>query len=81
MRFDTSWLCQRRIIYPQIIDFIDKIMEVRVSYCCICGRVAHHTESYHCLIGDDVYHYCHWHSWIGKWLRRKFMRKEVILDK
>lgn len=45
-----------------------------MSYCCICGREAHHIESYHCSIDNDVYHYCHWHSWIGKLVQKKWWR-------
>lgn len=38
-----------------------------MSYCCVCGRKANHpTKSFHCVIGDDTYHYCHYHSFIGE---------------
>lgn len=37
-----------------------------MSYCCVCGRKTEHPKSFHCRIEDDVYHYCHRHSSIGK---------------
>lgn len=44
------------------------------KFCCLCGRAANHRKSYHCLIGNYTYHYCHWHSWIGKLLHKRFMK-------
>ena len=46
------------------------------NFCCLCGRIANHKNSYHCLIGTSCYHYCHWHSWLGKLLHKKFMKLE-----
>ena len=37
-----------------------------MSYCCVCGRRANHLKSFHCVVEDDTYHYCHIHSLIGK---------------
>ena len=48
------------------------------KFCCLCGRAANHTKSFHCLIGNSVYHYCHWHSWIGILLHKKFFKKERL---
>lgn len=48
--------------------------ENKMSYCCICGRNTRHKNSYHCMIADDIYHYCHRHSWIGKSLHKKIIR-------
>lgn len=47
------------------------------KFCCLCGRVANHKKSYHCLIGNSVYHYCHLHSWVGKLLSKKFFKKRI----
>ena len=36
-------------------------------YCCVCGRKADHpARSFHCQVGLDTYHYCHWHAFIGR---------------
>ena len=45
------------------------------NFCCLCGRTVSHKNSYHCLIGTNCYHYCHWHSWLGKLLHKKFMKR------
>lgn len=37
-----------------------------MSVCCICGRIADQPNSYHCAIGNDIYHYCSLHEGIGK---------------
>lgn len=37
-----------------------------MSRCCVCGREANNPRSFHCAIGNDVYHYCHQHAFIGK---------------
>lgn len=37
-----------------------------MSRCCVCGREANNSRSFHCAIGNDVYHYCHQHAFIGK---------------
>ena len=50
-----------------------------MDYCCVCGRKANHpTKSYHCVIEDNVYHYCHIHSFIGKNVADKYLRKNVL---
>ena len=46
------------------------------NFCCLCGRIANHKNSYHCLIGTNCYHYCHWHFGIGKLLHKKFIDKK-----
>lgn len=52
-----------------------------MDYCCVCGRkVNHPTKSYHCVIEDNVYHYCHMHSFIGEKVANKYLR-EVIMSK
>lgn len=55
-------LTKRELIYYQAGNF-----------CCLCGRETNHKNSYHCLIGTNCYHYCNWHSWIGKLLHKRFM--------
>jgi hypothetical protein len=37
-----------------------------MSRCCVCGREANNPRSFHCAIGNDVYHYCHQHAFVGK---------------
>lgn len=50
-----------------------------MSYCCICGReVNHSTKSYHCRIENDVYHYCRYHSYIGKRLSDKYVANKIL---
>ena len=48
-----------------------------MNYCCVCGRrVNHSTKSFHCRIGNDVYHYCHHHSLIGKMVLDKHYKTQ-----
>lgn len=43
-----------------------------MNYCCVCGREADHpTKSFHCKIENNTYHYCHWHSFIGRMVLNK----------
>lgn len=47
-----------------------------MSYCCVCSRKANHsTKSFHLAIEDDIYHYCHWHGFIGKRLSNKTIKQ------
>ena len=52
------------------------VEEKKMNYCCICGRDTNHKNSYHVMINNDMYHYCHWHFWIGKLLHKKFIDKK-----
>lgn len=49
-----------------------------MSYCCICGRETNHLKSHHCKIEDDVYHYCQYHSYIGKRLSNKYVARKIL---
>lgn len=47
-----------------------------MSYCCVCGRKADHLKSFHCVIENDTYHYCHIHSFIGEKLHDKYYKTQ-----
>ena len=50
-----------------------------MNYCCICRREANHpTKSFHCVVEDTVYHYCHRHAFIGKRVLDKYIAKQVL---
>lgn len=42
-----------------------------MSVCCVCGRIADQLSSYHCAIGNDIYHYCSLHEGLGKSVQKK----------
>lgn len=42
-----------------------------MNTCCVCGGVADQLKSYHCVVGNDVYHYCHLHEKVGRKAQKK----------
>ena len=52
-----------------------------MDYCCICGREANQLKSFHCSIGDSVYHYCHRLAFIGKRVSDRYVAKLLAKPK
>lgn len=49
-----------------------------MNYCCIYCRETNHPKSFHCSIGDSVYHYCHRHAFIGRRVSMTNVAKKVL---